>query len=117
MALLAGRKRTHVATSTENTVMCSRATLRITGMSRRSGITRLLLSPRITNNPASAIQLRIADVHRGGRNWTSCFVTDQFTPQASTTMRNRPTAAQGEREFIAKSLKQFYQADSIPLGA
>ena len=85
-------------------------------MSRRSGITRLLLSPRITNNPASAIQLRIAEVHSGGRNWTSCFVTDQFTPQASTTMRNRPTAARGEREFIAKSLKQSGPADSIQSG-
>src|SRR3954471_22333935 len=116
MALLAGRKRTPAATRTENIVMCSSATLRTTGMSRRLGITRLLLSPRITNNAASAIQLRIAEVHSGGRNWTSCFVTDQFTPQASTTIRNRPTAVRGEREFIAKSLKRFYHEDSIWIG-
>src|SRR6478752_9022700 len=103
MALLAGRKRTPAATRTENIVMCSSATLRTTGMSRRSGITRLLLSPRITNKPARAIQLRIAEVHKGGRNWTSCFVTDQFTPQASTTMRNRLMAVRGDRdEFIAE---------------
>lgn len=86
-------------------------------MSRRSGITRLLLSPRITNNAAKAIQLRIADVHNGGRNWTSCFVTDQLTPQASTTIRNRPTAARDEREFIAESLKQCGLRDSIPAGS
>ena len=66
--------------------------------------------------PNSAIQLRIAEVHSGGTNWTSCFVTDQFTPQASTTMRNRPTAARGDREFISKSLKQSGPADSMPVG-
>src|SRR5215470_10471692 len=105
MPLLAGRKRNPDAANVEKNVMWSSATLRITGMSPRLGITRLPLKRTMTRRPASAIQLRIAAVQSGGTVCTSVFVTVQFTPHARTTIRNRPAAARGDRgDFIAKVL-------------
>jgi len=97
MPLLAGRKRNPAAASVANKVMCSSATLSTTGTSPPSGTIRLSLSRRITSKPPSAMKLLIAAVQSGGTSCTRSLVTDQLTPQATTTIANRPAATRGDK--------------------